>query len=115
MTIDVRPKPGRPEHPRITYITGSSTDADVVAQVDEIVGGGQAFVVLDSNHHRDHVLEELRVWAPRVSVGSYIVVEDTHADGHPVKTRVSPGPWDAVNLFLEETDELESDLHGASS
>jgi cephalosporin hydroxylase len=110
VTIDVRPKPDRPEHPRITYLEGSSTDPAIVEQVDAIVGDGRALVVLDSDHHRDHVLEELRVWAPRVPVGSYVVVEDTHADGHPVKTRVSPGPWDAVDRFLAGTDEFESDM-----
>jgi cephalosporin hydroxylase len=34
------------------------------------------FVVLDSNHTRDHVLLELETYAPLVSVGSYIVVAD---------------------------------------
>jgi len=65
--------------------------------------------VLDSSHRRDHVLAELRLWSPRVPRGSYIVVEDTHADGHPVTTRFGRGPWDAVEQFLAENEAFEID------
>jgi len=109
ITIDVTAQPDLPEHPRITYVTGSSTDPEVVARVDELAGGGAPLIVLDSDHHCDHVLEELRIWSPRVPLGSYIVVEDTHADGHPVTTRFGRGPWDAVDRFLAETDAFAVD------
>ena len=109
VTIDVKEQPNRPEHPRITYMTGSSTDPALVARVDALVAGRKPLVVLDSAHKRDHVLEELRIWGARVPVGSYVVVEDTHADGHPVTTNFGPGPWDAVELFLAENDAFEAD------
>ena len=109
VTIDVKEQPNRPEHPRITYLTGSSTDPALVARVDALVAGRKPLVVLDSAHKRDHVLEELRIWGARVPVGSYVVVEDTHADGHPVTTNFGPGPWDAVELFLAENDAFEVD------
>ena len=109
VTIDVKPQPKRPRHPRITYVIGSSTDPAVVEEVDALIAGRRAMVVLDSAHRRDHVLEELRIWSSRVPVGSYIVVEDTHADGHPVTTHFGPGPWDAVDLFLAENDAFEVD------
>lgn len=104
ITIDTEPQPGLPQHPRITYLTGSSTDPAIAASVDELVGGGKPLIVLDSSHRRRHVLEELRLWSPRVPVGWHIVVEDTHADGHPVTTRFGRGPWDAVARFVAEDD-----------
>ena len=109
ITIDVKPQPNRPEHERITYLTGSSTDEAVAQEVDRRVAGGTVMVVLDSDHRRDHVLAELRLWHSRVPVGSYIVVEDTHADGHPITTRFGPGPWDAIDPFLAENDAFEID------
>src|SRR3954462_4813603 len=36
VTIDVEPQPDRPEHRRITYLTGSSTDPAIARRVDEI-------------------------------------------------------------------------------
>jgi cephalosporin hydroxylase len=109
ITIDIKPQPNRPEHERITYVTGSSTDEAVAHEIDRRVNGGNVMVVLDSAHHRDHVLTELRLWHSRVPVGSYIVVEDTHADGHPVPTRFGPGPWDAIDAFLAENDAFQID------
>ena len=92
VTIDVEEQPDRPEHPRITYLSGSSTDPDVFARVGELLGDRKPLIVLDSSHRRGHVLDELRLWSPLVPVGSYIVVEDTHAGGHPVTTNIGRGP-----------------------
>ncbi len=109
VTIDVEEQPDRPEHPRITYLSGSSTDPDVFARVGELLGDRKPLIVLDSSHRRGHVLDELRLWSPLVPVGSYIVVEDTHAGGHPVTTNIGRGPWAAVRAFLRETDDFEVD------
>jgi len=100
----VQAQADRPEHPRITYLSGSSADPEVAERVMALAGDGKPLIVLDSAHDRDHVLAELRLWSPHVPLGSYIVVEDTHADGHPVTTRIGRGPWDAVEQFVAEND-----------
>ena len=101
ITIDIEELPERPQHPRITYLTGSSTDPEVVARVDERIGdGARVLVILDSDHHREHVRAELETWGPRVSVGSFLVVEDTNINGHPVTQHSYPGPWEAVADWL---------------
>jgi len=109
VTIDVTEQPNLPEHNRITYIKGSSTDPQIIEQVDRITAGGRTIVVLDSDHSARHVLAELRAWHSRVPVGSYIIVEDTNVHGHPVFHNHGPGPMEAVDTFLAENDQFVVD------
>jgi cephalosporin hydroxylase len=110
VSVDVRAKAGRPEHDRITYLTGSSTAPEIRRQVEELVGDrAPVLVILDSDHARDHVLEELRIYAPLVTPGSYVIVEDTNVNGHPVSPEFGPGPMEAVGEFLREAHEFSVD------
>ena len=111
VTVDIYPIEGRPEHPRITYVTGSSTEGEVVAEVERLAEGRErVLVILDSDHARDHVLDELRIYGRLVTPGSYLVVEDTNVNGHPVFPEHGPGPKEALETFLAETDEFETDV-----
>ena len=110
VSVDIGHWPDRPAHPRLTYLTASSTDPEVVAEVAERArNAGTVLVVLDSDHSRDHVLAELRAYAPLVTSGSYLVVEDTNVNGHPVYEAFGPGPMEAVQDFLKERDDFEVD------
>jgi cephalosporin hydroxylase len=114
ITIDLYPKPNRPQHERLTYLSGSSTDPQVVGEVTRRIrdAGGESasvLVLLDSDHSREHVLDELRLYSPLVTPGSYVVVEDTNLNGHPVWPDFGPGPMEAVDLFLSENDDFEID------
>jgi cephalosporin hydroxylase len=92
-----------PEHERITYLTGSSVAPAMLEQVgSHVTRHRPVLVVLDSNHTRDHVLEELRCYADLVTPGSYLIVEDTNINGHPVLPNAGPGPMEAVCAFVEE-------------
>jgi cephalosporin hydroxylase len=63
--------------PRITLVECDSTDSAAFEQVSRCVKPGDTvLVMLDSNHSRDHVLAECRLYAPLVSVGSYIIASD---------------------------------------
>jgi cephalosporin hydroxylase len=111
VTIDIEPMEGQPVHDRITYLLGSSTDPEIVEEVRRQLptDGGAVLVVLDSDHARDHVYAEMRAYAPMVTEDSYLIVEDTNINGHPVLPEFGPGPWEAVEKFLAETDEFEPD------
>jgi cephalosporin hydroxylase len=110
VTVDISPIEGRPEHDRITYLTGSSTAAGVVAEVERHVAMQErVLVILDSDHSCNHVLDELRTYGPWVSPGSYLIVEDTNVNGHPVLPEHGPGPMEALEEFLAETEDFEID------
>jgi len=110
VTIDVEERAGRPQHPRIEYVHGSSSDADVAAHVLETVPReARVMVVLDSDHRREHVLAELEHYAPHVTVGCHLVVEDTNVNGNPVASDFGPGPHEAVTEFLARNPEFEVD------
>lgn len=110
VTIDVEERPGRPSHARVTYLTGSSIAPDMVARVRERVGNaGPIMVVLDSDHRREHVLAELNAYAPLVTPGSYLIVEDTNLNGHPVDPEHGPGPMEALEAFLQGGAPFEHD------
>jgi cephalosporin hydroxylase len=110
VTIDIEEQPDRPVHPRIEYVLGSSSDPAVAAGVLEVVPAQErVMVVLDSDHSRDHVWDELKLYAPRVTVGCYLVVEDTNVNGNPVFPSFGPGPAEAVREFLAEHPEFSVD------
>ena len=110
------------KHPlskRVTMIEGSSTAPEILEAVKaEISEGASVMAIFDSNHTRDHVLAELRAYAPMVTKGCYLVVADTIL-GHfgedqtpPKRSRVlykGDEPHAAMNQFLQETDRFEPD------
>lgn len=93
----------------IDLIEGGSTAAETVSLVRSMLKPDDTvMVLLDSNHTRDHVLEELRLYAPMVTPGSYIVATDgimAQVVGGP---RTNPdwswnNPLGAIDAFLADT------------
>ena len=63
--------------PLITLIEGSSIAPDVVKRVHSLVNANEkVLVILDSNHGREHVLNELNAYYSLVTPESYIVATD---------------------------------------
>jgi len=96
---------------RIEMIQGSSIDESVVEQVKQKAKSAKnVLVCLDSNHTHDHVLQELRHYAPMVSMNSYIIVFDTVVEDLP-SSLTKDRPWSkgnnpktAVFEYLKELD-----------
>lgn len=80
--IEIRPQnraaiEAHPFASAIHLIERSSTHPDTLAEVYALVRpDDRVLVILDSNHTRAHVAEELALYAPMVSPGSYIVATD---------------------------------------
>lgn len=108
------------KHPmfkRIKMIQGSSVAADTVAAVAEHVKGKKSvLVILDSNHTHDHVLQELKLYSPFVTLNNYLVAYDTLVEDMPEDLMNPDRPWGkgnnpktAVWEFLRTSDQFEID------
>jgi cephalosporin hydroxylase len=105
ISVDVLANPERPHHPRVTYLTGSSTDSEMIAHVRQLIGDdAPVIVILDSDHSEQHVRAELAEYAEMVTPGSFLIVEDTNVNGHPTLPEHGPGPMEAVVKFVSDDD-----------
>lgn len=103
------------KHRRILYVTGSSIDNDIVCSIkNEIIFRKRdlgheirIMTILDSKHEKDYVLQEMIIYGDMVSVGSYLIVEDTNLDKY-CNTGFE-GPLFAVEQFLKENNHFERD------
>jgi cephalosporin hydroxylase len=97
----------------ITLVEGDSIDPRTVERVrEQIAPGERVLVLLDSAHARDHVLAELRAYAPLVDEGSYVVAMDGIMEELEGAPRTHPdwawnNPRQAVRDFLEEEPSFE--------
>ena len=109
ISIDIEPaRDDYPQHPRITYLAGrSSTEPAVVDEVRERAAGRPILVILDSDHSQAHVESELAAYAPLVPVGCYVIVEDSNIG--QIRKDLMPGPLEAIETFLAQTDEFVVD------
>ena len=75
-----------PWRERVQFIKGSSVSPEVFDQIKAQVQGRKVMITLGSEHTKEHVLKELELYSTLVPVDSYLVVQDTRLNGHPV-------PW----------------------
>jgi cephalosporin hydroxylase len=109
-----------PMFKRMVLLEGSSTAPDIVRQVADLAAGKRSILVcLDSLHTHAHVLRELELYAPFVSIGSYLVLPDTFIEWFP-KGYYADRPWDvgnnpftAMQEFLTRTDDFVIDRERA--
>lgn len=102
ITIDINKKESFPKHNRIKYLTGRSDNKRLLEYVRTFCRNKRVMVILDSDHDYKTVLNELKNYSEFVSVGCYLIVEDTNINGHPVEKNFGKGSWEAVHDFLEK-------------
>jgi cephalosporin hydroxylase len=109
VTIDIR-SDVLPKCPRVSYWQGETLSKEVLTRLEGLVHGRESvIVILDDDHTRDHVLEELRTYQRFVTPGSYLIVEDTNINNHPVFPEFGPGPTEAIETFLRDSQEFGID------
>ncbi len=85
ITIDIqkKTKKQRPQHPRISYLEGSSISGEILNKVKESINEtDRIMVILDSNHSKEYVEKELEAYKGFVSKDCYLVVCDTNLSSH---------------------------------
>jgi len=108
ITVDIAESPEHPIHDRITYLLGSSTEPAMLEQIKSLIKPGErVMVTLDSDHSTNHVREELRLYSPLVTVGNYLVVEDTAGSILGMPVGQPGGPMVALEDFLQSTTDFE--------
>jgi cephalosporin hydroxylase len=92
--------------PHITVLTADTVSAETQFAIKERRQFWNSrgydppgFFILDSDHHKDHVLAELEMLRDLTRPGDYVVVEDTNINGHPVLPDFGPGPWEALEEY----------------
>lgn len=111
--IEIRPhnRQAIEEHELFEYITiieGSSISPIIVGQVKSLVDPEETvLVILDSNHSKDHVLEELNAYSKLVSPGSYIVATDGIMKDLVGAPRSSPD-WESNNPYMAAQEFLKN-------
>lgn len=83
---------------RVSFVLGSSTSPETIAKIEKRVAGQRVLVLLDSLHTKEHIAAELEAYAPMVSVGSYVIVQDTALGGDI-----------AITEFLEKNPQFQAD------
>jgi cephalosporin hydroxylase len=107
---------GPPLAEGVTLHQGDSTDEGAKATTEAFLASApRALLILDSNHTHDHVLAELRMLAPLLPAGGYVLVADTLVEEFP-ENHYANRPWGRANnpytalqQFLAEESDYELD------
>ena len=103
-----------PMSKRITMLEGSAISQEIIEKIKPFAEGKKTVMVcLDSNHTHDHVLAELQLYSPFVTVGSYLVAFDTIVEDLPADLyadrpwSIGDNPKTAVWEFLTQNKNFE--------
>jgi cephalosporin hydroxylase len=93
--------------PAIELMEQDSTSPIVAERIRTLRAAhpGPAFFILDSDHTKEHVLNEMLQIRPLTLPGDYVVVEDSNMNGHPIRPDSGPGPYEAIEEYIERYPE----------
>ncbi len=95
------------DHRRITLIEGDACKN--FERVKGLVSSSEKVLIIeDSSHTFDNTLNVLRLYSPLLNAGDYFIVEDSICH-HGLDVGPNPGPYEAIEAFLMESPDFESD------
>lgn len=95
------------KHPRITLIEGDACGS--FASVKNLIGeSDNVLVIEDSSHTFENTLNVLETYSPLVKPNGYFIVEDSICH-HGLDVGPNPGPYEAINAFVEKHSQFEID------
>jgi cephalosporin hydroxylase len=95
------------EHPRISFITGDACEVfDEVAE--KCSKAASVMVIEDSSHEYQNTLNVLIKYSQLVTVGSYLIVEDSICH-HGLNIGPNPGPYEAISDFMIKNKHFHPD------
>ena len=94
-------------HPRISFVLGDACKMfyDVARRCH---GAKTILIIEDSSHTYQGTLDVLSKYSKLVTVGSYLIVEDSICH-YGLDEGPSPGPYEAITNFLAATPNFHSD------
>lgn len=94
------------KHPRIELI-----EAEALSCFEEVASkvsvSDRVLIIEDSSHTFDHTLAVLRTYSTLCKDDDFIIVEDSICH-HGLDVGPRPGPYEAIEAFLEENSHFES-------
>ena len=95
----------------IEFIHGDCISREVIDKIANRIGNSSRVIVtLDSDHSKDHVLKEMELYFKFVSLGSYLIVQDTQLDGWGFRKNFE-GPMSAIKEFFKTNDDFIVDYN----
>jgi cephalosporin hydroxylase len=94
-------------HPRITLIEGDACQS--YDQVKALISSEERVLIIeDSSHTYENTLNVLRLYSSFIKPNDYFIVEDSICH-HGLSVGPNPGPYEAVESFIEEGADFDID------
>lgn len=95
------------DHRRVTLVEGDAyRNFEKVRAI--VKATARVLVIEDSSHTFENTLNVLRRYSTLLTVGDYFIVEDSICH-HGLEVGPKPGPYEAIEAFLNENKAFESD------
>lgn len=95
------------DHPRITMLEGDA--CSLVDDVQKLISiDDRVMIIEDSSHTYENTLNVLNAYCGFIKSGDYFIVEDSICY-HGLDVGPRPGPYEAVERFIDQNSEFEID------